>query len=93
MAQGWLCRCGCGSVRDFIGRYNREHRHSRIRFVNPAQRRRGEDHKVLARRYVLYQQARNQHLHRWSGATRNWQLIGTFTLNPEKEHPILKIAP
>jgi putative transposase len=60
-------------VRDFIRGYNHEHRHSRIRFATPAQRHRGEDPEVLARSHRLYQQARNQHTHRWSGATRNWQ--------------------
>ena len=33
-------------VRDFIRWYNHEHRHSRIRFVTPAQRHRGEDQEV-----------------------------------------------
>lgn len=42
----------------------------RIRFVTPAQRHRGEDQEVLAKRHVLYQQARHSHPHRWSGATR-----------------------
>lgn len=79
-------------VRDFILWYNHQHRHSRIRFVTPAQRHRGEDKKVLAKRHVLYQQARNQHPHRWSGATRNWQPIGAVTLNPERELPVLKVA-
>jgi putative transposase len=46
----------------------------------------------LAKRHALYQQARNQHPHRWSGATRNWQPIGTVTLNPEREQPALKMA-
>lgn len=79
-------------VRDFIRWYNHEHRHSRIRFVTPAQRHRGEDHEVLAKRHALYQQARNQHPHRWSGATRNWQPIGAVTLNPDREQPALEIA-
>jgi putative transposase len=79
-------------VRDFILWYNHQHRHSRIRFVTPAQRHRGEDKQVLAKRHVLYQQARNQHPHRWSGATRNWQPIGAVTLNPERELPVLKVA-
>lgn len=79
-------------VRDFIRWYNHEHRHSRIRFVTPAQRHRGEDHEVLAKRHALYQQARGQHPHRWSGATRNWQPIGAVTLNPEREQPALETA-
>ena len=79
-------------VRDFIRWYNHQHRHSRIRFVTPAQRHRGEDQEILAKRHALYQQARNQHPHRWSGATRNWQPIGAVTLNPERDLPTLKIA-
>jgi putative transposase len=78
-------------VRDFIHWCN-EHRHSRIRFVTPAQRHRGEDQEVLAKRHALYQRARNQHRHRWSGATRNWQPIGAVTLNPDREQSALKIA-
>jgi putative transposase len=39
-------------VRDFICWYNHEHRHSRIRFVTPAQRHRGEDQEVLAKRHA-----------------------------------------
>jgi putative transposase len=79
-------------VRDFIRWYNHEHRHSRIRFVTPAQRHRGEDQEVLAKRDALYQQARNQHPHRWSGTTRNWQPIGAVTLNPEMEQQALKMT-
>ena len=79
-------------VRDFIRWYNYQHRHSRIRLVTPAQRHRGEDKEVLARRHVLYQQARNQNPHCWSGATRNWQPIWAVTLNPERELQVLKIA-
>jgi len=45
-------------VRDFIHGYNHEHRHSRIRFVTPAERHRGQDREVLDRRHALYQQAR-----------------------------------
>jgi putative transposase len=51
-----------------------------------------EDHQVLAKRHALYQQARNQHPHRWSGATRNWQPIGAVTLNPEREQTALQMA-
>jgi len=47
-------------VRDVI----HEHRHSRIRFVTPAQRHHGEDQEVLIERHALYQQARNQHPYR-----------------------------
>jgi hypothetical protein len=36
--------------------------------------------------------ARNQHPHRWLGATRKWQPIGTVTLNPEREQQEMKMA-
>ena len=45
-------------VRDFIAWYNHEHRHSRIRFVTPAQRHRGEGHALLAKRHGLYEAAK-----------------------------------
>jgi putative transposase len=72
-------------VRNFIRWYNNEHRHSRIRFVTPAERHRGHDHEVLARRHELYQQARSEHPERWSGNTRNWQPVGAVMLNPDKQ--------
>ncbi len=72
-------------VRDFIRWYNHEHRHSRIGFVTPAERHRGENHAVLARRYGLYQEARNRMPERWSGATRNWTPTGAVAFNPERE--------
>jgi putative transposase len=71
-------------VRDFIAWYNQEHRHSRIRFVTPAQRHRGEDKEILAARDAVYQAARAAHPERWSGETRNWSPIGAVSLNPER---------
>ena len=72
-------------VRDFSHWYNNEHRHSRIKFVTPAQRHRGEDKKILPSRKSVYEQARSRTPERWSGETRNWEPIGNVTLNPEKE--------
>lgn len=71
-------------VRDFIAWYNNEHRHSRIRFVTPVQRHRGEDKAILAKRDALYQAAKMAHPERWSGKTRNWSPIGIVMLNPER---------
>jgi len=70
-------------VRDFMRWYNTEHRHSRIRFVTPAERHRGLDAGILGRRHSLYQRARSAHPERWSGHTRNWEAIEQVTLNPE----------
>ena len=71
-------------VRDFIEWYNTEHRHSRIRFVTPAQRHQGKDHAILAKRHVVYEAAKAKRPERWSGKTRNWTPIGSVMLNPER---------
>jgi hypothetical protein len=85
MAQGWLCRF---RRRTQLGaRF-----YPLVQPRTPPQRHRGEDQEVLAKRDALYQQARNQHPHRWSGATRNWQPIGAVTLNPEMEQQALKMT-
>jgi putative transposase len=65
--------------------YNTVHRHSRIRFVTPAERHEGKDREILARRDAIYGQAREKRPERWSGETRNWSPIGTVYLNPERE--------
>lgn len=72
-------------VRDFMGWYNDEHRHSRIGFVTPSERHRGLDTAILAKRHELYQRERSARPERWSGNTRSWQPAGVVTLNPEKQ--------
>jgi putative transposase len=67
----------------FVSWYNTEHRHSAIRYVTPHQRHTGADISVLARRRVLYEQARQRTPERWSGKTRNWTSLGVVVLNPE----------
>lgn len=71
-------------VNDFTNWYNNEHCHSRIKFVTPAQRHRGEDKMILRKRHAVYKLAKAKHPERWSGETRNWDHIGEVTLNPEK---------
>ncbi|UFK41104.1 IS3 family transposase [Pectobacterium parvum] len=72
-------------VDKFTHWYNEEHRHSGIRYVTPAERRRGKDRALLTQRDELYRQAQKAHPERWSGKTRNWQPEGPVTLNPERE--------
>lgn len=43
-----------------------------------------EDKVILEKRHIVYQSARAKHPERWSGETRNWELVGEVTLNPEK---------
>lgn len=69
---------------DFVQWYNEAHCHSKINFVTPAQRHRGEDNVILEKRHIVYQSARAKHPERWSGETRNWEPVGEVTLNPEK---------
>lgn len=71
-------------VRGFVRWYNVEHCHSGIKFVTPMQRHSGEDIEILARRKVVYQQAKSQNPERWSGNIRNWERIEEVRLNPEK---------
>ncbi len=71
-------------VKEFVSWYNTEHRHSRIKFVTPNQRHEGLDVVILEKRKELYQQKRNEHPERWSGAERNWEPEGAVELNPEQ---------
>lgn len=52
--------------------------------LTPAQRHRGEDKTILAKRDAVYQAAKVARPERWSGETRNWSPIGMVTLNPEQ---------
>lgn len=71
-------------VKGFVYSYNEEHRHSQIQFVTPAQRHRGEDQAILAKRHAVYEAAKAKNTARWSGDTRNWKPVGNVSLNPEK---------
>ena len=71
-------------VSGLVDWYNREHRHSAIRFVTPAQRHAGEDGALLEQRQAVYEQARARHPQRWRGPTRNWQRVQTVHLNPDQ---------
>lgn len=71
-------------VEQFVASYNHVHRHSALRFVTPAQRHRGEDVDLLARRDALYHAAREDNSACWSGATRDWTPPASALLNPGK---------
>ena len=75
-------------VASFIRWYNEEHRHSALNYITPGQQYRGEGQKLLEAREDLYQQAKERHPSRWSGATRNWQSVNAVALNPEKKVPL-----
>lgn len=79
-------------VQGFMAWYNEEHRHSRIGFVTPGERHRGEDKALLAKRHEVYQAAKEANPARWHGQTRNWTQVGTVTLNPERPEQAQKLA-
>jgi transposase InsO family protein len=84
-------------VRKFVWWYNEEHLHSAIRYVTPAQRHRGEDSILLAKRHRVYQQAKQKQPNRWSGDSRNWQPVQEVWLNCPKDSetksmPLLQVA-
>jgi len=70
-------------VQGFVRWYNEQHRHSGIQFVTPAERHRGEDQAILAKRNDLYEAAKQRNPQRWSGNTRNWEPVTVVWLNPE----------
>ena len=71
-------------VLKFVLWYNNEHHHSSIKFVTPHARHSGQDSKILKDRDKVYKEARKHRPERWSGNTRNWDLIKQVALNPEK---------
>ena len=71
-------------VAGFVHWYNEEHHHSGIRFVTPGARHRGEDHAILEQRKAVYEAAKEAHPERWTRGIRNWNHIGSVTLNPGK---------
>lgn len=73
-------------VQRFVAWYNREHRHSAIRFVTPEQRHEGGDQAILASRTAVYEAAKHSRPDRWQGrSVRNWEPVGTVWLNPNHE--------
>lgn len=74
-ARNWMQR--------FVETYNNKHLHSRIGFVTPAQKHRGEDAEILAHRKVVYECAKAQNPSRWSGSTRDWKPVTEVMLNPD----------
>lgn len=79
-------------VNKFMNFYNNEHRHSKIRFVTPAQRHAQHDTELLKRRDAVYAKAKACNPRRWSKGTRNWKPIGAVTLNPGRELNRMKKA-
>jgi transposase InsO family protein len=72
-------------VEAFVRWYNTQHLHSAINFVTPEDRHSGADKAILARRAIVYENARTRRPDRWSGETRNWNQVAEVRLSPKKE--------
>jgi putative transposase len=83
-ARAWMLR--------FTRWYNHEHKHRNLKFVSPAQRHRGDDAAIFAKRVTVYEQARAKHPARWSGNIRNWSLPNEVWLNRPAEKNVLREA-
>jgi transposase InsO family protein len=71
-------------VREFVHWYNNVHLHSGIKFVTPSSRHEGRDAEILAKRKLVYENAKALNPIRWSGETRDWGRLETVVLNPER---------
>ena len=67
-------------VESFVSWYNDEHRHSGIKFVTPSQRHQQLDEAILRNRVKVYEKAKAKNPERWSGKTRNWEMIDKLIL-------------
>ena len=74
---------------NFVTWYNREHRHSGIKFTTPEERHKGKDAAVLTHRKVVYEAAKKKHPKRWTGSIRNWDRIEVVSLNPVKPEEMI----
>jgi putative transposase len=73
-ARGW--------VEAFVHWYNTQHLHSAIRYVTPDARHYGLEDAILANRRRVYEEARQRHPERWSGAVRDWTPVAEVRLCP-----------
>jgi putative transposase len=72
-------------VQNFVDWYNNKYRHSKINFVTPAQRHRGDDKEILTNRELVLEKAKETNPLRWSREVRNCDPAGSVSLNLEKE--------
>ncbi len=69
----------------FLHWYNKEHMHSALGYVTPAQRRSGDDKKIFKIRNKTMHSAKKKFPERWgSRKTREWLSESTVILNPDK---------
>jgi putative transposase len=76
-AEAWMA--------NFTEWYNKQHRHSGIKFVTPYQRHHGLDKGILAQRHCIYEASKLRNPRRWSGASRCWDPAEKVYINPIHE--------
>lgn len=72
--------------------YNHVHKHRNLKFVSPAERHRGEEKAIFARRIGVYEAARERNPERWSRNIRDWSLPKEVWLNRAAEEKALRQA-
>ena len=75
-------------VQNFVYWYNHEHLHSKIDFVTPMQRHRGEHVAILKGRREVLELARQRTPGRWSRDVRRCLPTGSVTLNPGRAQKV-----
>ena len=78
-------------VNKFVNWYNNKHLHSGIKYVTPEQKHRGFDREILNRRKMIYEKAKKDKPNRWSGKTRDWNIVNEVYLNHFPKKNRLKI--
>lgn len=81
-------------VQSFVNWYNFKHKHSKIKFVTPADRHAGKDVVILQSRKLILQDAKARTPERWGKNIRDCNPVGAVSLNPETLSPesLLKAA-
>ena len=82
----------CQWVSSIVDWYNHQHRHSGIKFVTPQQRHCGEAIEICRHRAHVYEQARQRHPRRWTGAPRCWRQPEVVWINPPADDFIAQTA-
>ena len=72
----------------FIDWYNNIYRHSAIGYITPAQRRRGKDKLLFAKRNEVLKIARENHPERWEKKIKIWERKEKIYLNKENSDKI-----
>lgn len=78
-------------VKNFVCWYNEDHLHSGINFISPNDKHNNLDGKILKKRNAVYEKAKLKNKNRWSGKTRNWNVVTKVYLNHLQKEEVLDI--